>query len=178
MSENRENSKKVRDNKNFKQDKSTLGKDLLEKTVKIRRVVKAIKGGRRFCLSALVVVGDGEGRAGFGLGKGKEVADAIKKAKKNAQKKMQSFVMDGHTIPYEVCGRFGSARVILKPAPEGTGLRAGASVRTVAELIGVKDLYSKCLGSSNPINITAAVFEGFSRLKNKEEMIKRRKLDS
>ena len=146
-------------------DGSTL--DLQEKVVAINRVSKTVKGGRKMRFSAVVVVGDGKGRFGYGTGKATEVPDAIKKALEAAKKNMiRVHMVKGDTIPHEVEGIFGATKVFLKPAPEGTGIVAGGPVRAILELAGVKNIYSKVYGARKPINILRATAAGLLLLKS------------
>ena len=147
-------------------DASTL--DLKEKVVTINRVAKVVKGGRIFKFSALVVVGDGNGHVGCGLGKSSEVPDAIRKGIEDAKKNLITVSLMEDTIPHAVTGRFGAARVLMMPAGKGTGVIAGGAVRAVVELAGVKDIRTKCIRSNNPRNVVLATMEGLSELRTAE----------
>lgn len=150
--------------------------NLNDRVIHINRCAKVVKGGRRFSFSALVVVGDGQGHVGFGLGKAKEVPEAIRKGVEQAKKSLIRVPLKERSIPFDVLGKFGAGKVLLKPASAGTGVIAGGAVRAILEVAGVGDILSKCLGSNNPHNVVRATMHALGQLKSAEEIMARRGL--
>ena len=147
----------------------------VERVVRISRVAKVVKGGRHLSFNAVVVVGDGEGHVGIGMGKADAVPDAVRKGAANARKNIVQITLKGTTIPHEVLTKYGGALVMMKPASPGTGVIAGGAVRAVVELAGVRDILTKARRSTNPVNVVKATFEGLKSLRNPQEEIRRRK---
>lgn len=145
-----------------------FGTDFEEKVLYINRCSKVVKGGRKFSFSALIIIGDGQGRIGFGFAKANEVSDAIRKGTEAARKNVMTFEMEGTTIPHEITVDSDGARVMLKPAPEGTGVIAGSKVRSVLELGGVRDVVAKSFGSNNPMNLVRATVQALTQLTNRK----------
>lgn len=159
-------------NNNRRDRKDDVQSEFTEKVVSLNRVSKTVKGGRIFKFAALCVVGDGKGRVGFGLGKAAEVSEAIRKGIDDAKKNITTITLAGTTIPHEVIGEFGAGRVLMKPAPAGTGVIAGGAVRAVVEAAGISDIRTKCLRSNNPQNVVAATMVGLRSLRDAGQVAK------
>ena len=155
-------------------DRTSNASEFKDHVVQIRRVTKVVKGGKNFSFSALVVVGDGKGRAGYGLGKAREVPLAISKGMERAKRRMVTIPLQGSTLPHFVEGRFGTGRVIMRPASKGTGVIAGGAVRAVMEVAGVQDVLTKCIGTNNPQNVVKAAFQGLCKLQSPESVARKR----
>ena len=156
--------------KRDRRNKEEAPSEFIEKVVSLNRVSKTVKGGRVAKFSALCVVGDGKGRVGFGMGKANEVSEAIRKGLEDAKKNIVTITLQGTSIPHEVIGAFGAGRVLLKPAPEGTGVIAGGAVRAVVEAAGIKNIRTKCLRTNNPANVVAATMEGLKSLRDANQV--------
>ena len=158
-----------------RQRQEDLGTEFEEKVLYINRCSKVVKGGRKFSFSALILVGDGQGHVGYGFAKANEVSDAIRKGSEAARKNIFTIEMDGSTIPHEIYVEWDGAKLLMKPAPEGTGVVAGSKVRSVLELGGVKNVVAKSLGSNNPLNQVKAAFKGLKQLKNRQKCLDERR---
>ncbi len=159
------------------QKSNSAAGELQEKLVVVNRVSKTVKGGRIARFAALMIVGDGNGHVGYGLGKAAEVPEAIRKGIEDAKKNMITVSLKGTTIPHEVIGEYGAGRVLLKPATEGTGLIAGGTARKVLEMAGIRNVRAKCLRSNNPVNVVKATFEGLKSLRTEEQVAQTRGLE-
>lgn len=154
-----------------KQRAEDVGTDFQEKVLYINRCAKVVKGGRKFSFSALILIGDGQGKIGYGFAKANEVSDAIRKGTEAAKKNVLTFETEGNTIPHEICVEWDGARVLLKPAPDGTGVIAGSKVRSVLELGGIKNVVAKSFGSNNPLNQVRAVIKALTGLRNRNKTL-------
>jgi len=157
---------------------ATSKSEMIERVVHISRVAKVVKGGKRFSFSALVVVGDGNGRVGYAVGKAKEVPAAIKKATERAKRDLQKIPIVNSSIPHEVFGRYGAGKVIMKPASLGTGVIAGGPVRAVVEAVGIHNILTKCIGTNNPHNVVKATMNGLGQLISPEQKVRMRSVDA
>lgn len=157
-------------NKSDSHKKEKVSSELTEKVLYINRCSKVVKGGRKFSFSALILVGDGKGKVGYGFAKANELTDAIRKGGEAARKQMVNYPMEGTTIPHEVLVRWDGAQLLLKPAPAGAGVIAGSKIRAVLEMAGYKDVMAKSLGASNPLNLVKAIFRGLKKLQNIDKL--------
>jgi small subunit ribosomal protein S5 len=157
-------------NKSRDPKKDKQNQEMTEKVLYVNRCSKVVKGGRKFSFSALILVGDGKGRIGYGFAKANELTDAIRKGGEAARKNIRAYPKNGNTIPHEVEATWDGARLLIKPAPEGSGVVAGSKVRAVLEMAGIKDVMAKSLGASNPINLVKATFKALAQLLSREEI--------
>jgi small subunit ribosomal protein S5 len=157
----------------FSRSESGLESELKDRVVHLSRVAKVVKGGRRFSFSAVVVVGDGQGRVGFGLGKANEVPEAIRKGVDRAKASLLDVPIINGTVPHQITGHYGAAKVLLKPAGSGTGVIAGGAVRAVMEAVGIHDILTKCIGTNNPHNVVKATFDGLRGLRTQQQISKK-----
>lgn len=160
-----------------KKPSSTVNPDMEERVVAVNRVAKVVKGGRRFSFSALIIVGDKKGRVGYGLGKAKEVPEAIRKATQAAEKRLMQVPIDNGTIPHEVLGEFCAGKILFKPAADGTGIKAAGACRSILELAGIKNVLTKSLRGNNPHNVVKATFDALRNLRSKEDVALIRGID-
>lgn len=174
---NSKDDKKPRGRRNSKKEQSGPTVDLEERVVAVNRVAKVVKGGRRFSFSALIIVGDKRGKVGFGLGKAKEVPEAIRKATVAAQKNMIAVPLENGTIPHQTLGTWDAGKILFKPAAEGTGIKAAGACRSILELVGVQNVLTKSLRGNNPHNIVKATFAGLKKLRSSETIAKARGLE-
>lgn len=170
--------KQARAPRNNKKQEATTAPDVEERVVAVNRVAKVVKGGRRFSFSALVIVGDQKGKVGYGLGKAKEVPDAIRKASQEASKSMINIPLENGTIPHEVLGEFDAGKILFKPASEGTGVKAAGACRTILELAGVKNVLTKSLRGSNPHNVVKATFQAFRQIRSVQDIASARGVET
>src|SRR3990170_1414318 len=155
-----------------------FGTDFDEKVLYINRCSKVVKGGRKFSFSALILVGDGKGKVGYGFAKANELTDAIKKGGESARKNMRTFATEGTTIPHEIIVKWDGVKVLLRPAPQGTGVIAGSKIRAVFELAGIKDIMAKSLGASNPFNLVRATFKALDSLTSRKDLMEMRGINA
>lgn len=176
--EEKKNKKSARAPKAPKKQEATSAPDVEERVVAVNRVAKVVKGGRRFSFSALVIVGDQKGKVGFGLGKAKEVPDAIRKASQEATRRMIQVPIEHGTIPHEVLGEFDAGKILFKPAGEGTGVKAAGACRTILELAGIKNVLTKSLRGSNPHNVVKATFKALGKIRSVDQVANARGVEA